>query len=441
MIGYNSYSLSRRSMLMFGFTLGCAINRSGPVHSQPLPIVAWGDSLTQGGYPALAGALFSPPRTIVNKGIGGQGTYSIAARQGGRPITVTVSGNAIPARQDWVRSWDFETSTEGWHGNGITHSDGKLFSTVTGTPQGMTLDLGRSLAQGRLFTVEFDITVPTGMIVRCSGINSGVWAANNGAGVNGFEVTTSGRYRATLYAGNTGGNPATMPSLGFLTVGASAPGTFAMDKVVMTIPPVAADYAVAITARNNNILTQGGSFAGTSPGTLAGVHGTMTTDSNGNWTFTRDAMGPAVPCPAGSRFIPDEAVSYRDHTAWLWAGNNGIADAATAAAAKADIAAMIAHLGHDRYLVASVIVSSDHPAARVAVLQQMNADLAALYGSRFVDVYGKLRAAGNGSAEDNGDIAAGYIPRSLRTDGIHLNATGNAVTAQAIHEAHQRMGW
>ncbi|MDI3259703.1 MAG: SGNH/GDSL hydrolase family protein [Sinobacteraceae bacterium] len=66
-------------------------------------IDAWGDSLTAGygatgnggPYPYRLGLLVG--KSIGNYGIGGQTSTQIAARQGGAPALVTVSGGAIPA--------------------------------------------------------------------------------------------------------------------------------------------------------------------------------------------------------------------------------------------------------------------------------------------------------------------------------------------------------
>jgi lysophospholipase L1-like esterase len=69
---------------------------------QPGTAVCWGDSLTQGGedgsgvtYETALASLLSI--TLANKGIGGQTSTMIAARQGGYVPQLTVSGNAIPA--------------------------------------------------------------------------------------------------------------------------------------------------------------------------------------------------------------------------------------------------------------------------------------------------------------------------------------------------------
>lgn len=68
-------------------------------------IVAYGDSLTKATgaslasktYPSAAASRLSTLRIPFNRGIGGQTSTQIAARQGGRDIVVTVSGNSIPA--------------------------------------------------------------------------------------------------------------------------------------------------------------------------------------------------------------------------------------------------------------------------------------------------------------------------------------------------------
>jgi len=66
-------------------------------------IYAWGDSRTAGAgdsipyrFPEFLAALVSP-MTSVNKGIGGQTSIMISARQGGWPLLLSVTDNTIPA--------------------------------------------------------------------------------------------------------------------------------------------------------------------------------------------------------------------------------------------------------------------------------------------------------------------------------------------------------
>lgn len=266
-------------------------------------IVAWGDSLTASAnvttegarYPTVAARAYSPERSILNLGIGGQTSTQIAARMGAQPIACTVSANQIPA---------------------------------TGS--------------------------------------------------------------------------------------------------------------VAVTAKTINVLFGSGNFYGVQMGWLAGVYGTMSTDAAGNWTFTRATPGAVTACPAGTVFIPELGVRTRNRVQWLWLGRN---DAQSGYTVEGDIAAAVASLGHNRYLIGAILTGAGDSPAGIAEIQARNAALVATYGSRFVDVYAALRAANNGSANDLADLAAGYIPRSLRSDGIHLNDAGYAVVAATFKAANDVMGW
>lgn len=67
---------------------------------------AWGDSKTAGTggtpYPTQLGALIGPAFTVNNYGIGGQKSTQIAMRMGARPIYLSLSGDAIPAKDGTV---------------------------------------------------------------------------------------------------------------------------------------------------------------------------------------------------------------------------------------------------------------------------------------------------------------------------------------------------
>src|SRR5690606_37503257 len=57
-------------------------------------IVCWGDSLTTSSYPRFLAKLTG--RTVTNRGVGGNTSAQIAARQGGRPTYVKLAGGRIP---------------------------------------------------------------------------------------------------------------------------------------------------------------------------------------------------------------------------------------------------------------------------------------------------------------------------------------------------------
>lgn len=201
---------------------------------------------------------------------------------------------------------------------------------------------------------------------------------------------------------------------------------------------IPAEGNVAVTGKTINVLVDSGNFTGIQTGWLAGVYGNMSTDADGNWTFTRASPGGVTACPSGTAFVPELALRTRNRIQWLWLGRNGAQDGYTV---EGDIAAAASSIGHTRYLVGSVLPAAGDSPGDIAACQALNATLAASYGARFVDVYAALSAAGNGTAEDLADLAADYIPRSLRSDTVHLNDTGNAVVAATFKAANDALGW
>jgi hypothetical protein len=397
------------------------------------PIVAWGDSLTRSTgassaaarYPAIAANLFDPQRVVLNRGIGGQTSTQIAARQGGIPIAVTVEGNAIPALRKW--HWDFSEGIGGWYPRpttdaaALTIEGADLLIAGKGGPQGGAqcwLDVAEGLAAGTAWKVELDMSgagsmqvglvstiTPDGSSGAGSWVSGGSGVASSGTGVSvSGTLTAEGATTLALYIG-TSTNTVRVANLAF-TVG----------------------RPVAVTQKSVNVLVDSGNFSGSLPGTLAGVHGMMSTDASGNWTFVRDEEGEEIECPPGTPFIPNEAISLREHTAWIWAGRNNSGNPETV---KADIAAMVAHLGHGRYLVGGILNSETEVAGSPAhaAIQTLNDDLAALYGPRFLDIRSALIAAGD-PVEDAADIENDVIPASLRSDAIHLNDAGYGVVAR-----------
>jgi hypothetical protein len=198
-----------------------------------------------------------------------------------------------------------------------------------------------------------------------------------------------------------------------------------------------ASGAVAICDKSVNAIAGSGGYAGSLRGWLAGVEGTMSSDASGNWSFVRKTAGAALSVPANARFLPAWGKYLRGHTAWLWMGRNGAQAGYTV---LADIAAAVASLGHTRYLVGAILPSTADSGASVAQLGVLNGQLESTYGERFVNLMAELRSAASG-ADDASDVAAGFVPRSLRSDHLHLNDSGYALVAQAFYGAHLAMGW
>ncbi len=172
-------------------------------------------------------------------------------------------------------------------------------------------------------------------------------------------------------------------------------------------------------------------------GALCEVRGTLSAQPR-RWTFARTTPGAQAPCPPDSPFAPDVSAVTRSGTVWLWLGRNGADPGRTI---EADIAAAVASLGHDRYLVAPVLTAGTDSDAALADIAATNARLKATYGDRFVDLLPLLLAAGSGSPDDDADIARGIVPRSLRWDFVHLTRQGNEIVAKAFADATGRLSF
>lgn len=137
------------------------------------------------------------------------------------------------------------------------------------------------------------------------------------------------------------------------------------------------------------------------------------------------------------------------HTTLIWTGHNNFSDAANGYAqdgidVKASIASIIASLPHSRYLVLSVIIGPDLvgiaglPA--LTMRKQVNSDLAALYGSRFLD---NSITFSTYDPSDSSAIANGWMTATLGQEASvhHLNATGTALLAGLIAKRLNNLGY
>ncbi|MCX6703403.1 MAG: GDSL-type esterase/lipase family protein [Candidatus Zambryskibacteria bacterium] len=132
------------------------------------------------------------------------------------------------------------------------------------------------------------------------------------------------------------------------------------------------------------------------------------------------------------RMIADNV--RRDWGTIIWVGRNNYSDPVTV---KADIAAMVASLGHTRYLVLSILNGTGElsGSAKYNTIIQLNNDLATIYGSHYVDVRSYLVSQYNsGIPQDVTDRANDVPPSSLRSDSLHLNAAGYTAVANKVYQ-------
>jgi hypothetical protein len=131
------------------------------------------------------------------------------------------------------------------------------------------------------------------------------------------------------------------------------------------------------------------------------------------------------------------ATSLHGRNIVIWAGRNNYASPATV---LADIAAMVAAIPHQRYLVLSIANSTSElsgSAGHTDILA-LNASLASTYGAHYFDIRGWLISNGLSDAgitptsQDNTDIGNDVPPSSLRSDSLHLNTSGGGVVARKV---------
>jgi hypothetical protein len=261
--------------------------------------------------------------------------------------------------------------------------------------------------------------------------SGGSWATTTLEGEPTWAIIRSGHYELVFTSGNLAtGNPS-CHAITFVSSGSHV--TWSLDSIVLEWGDESPQ--VEILSQSIDAL-QGSGGSSSIAGTLAGVAGILTADSGAGWRFTRGGRGDAVAVSYRTPFIPADAVS-RD-VQWLWAGRN---NADTPGVVLADIGAMAAGASRARYLIGSILPSTDDLPRTRESIDAINAALATGYHQRYVDLLGALIAAASQTVGDQQDAAAGLVPRSLRADGLHLNDQGYAVVAAAWVSATMAMGW
>ena len=213
----------------------------------------------------------------------------------------------------------------------------------------------------------------------------------------------------------------------------------------VTIPAQVADVDVQIENGDGGwdmLLVFGD--AGINPCTIAGVEGKLWIDSvTGQRKFTRSQAGEEVVL---TERTPIKTFAMRDKRPddilVIFTGSN---DDPTPKTVKNIIAVqrdMIAYAGVDRYVIIGLTCKRKMP-----MTAEVNEVLAKEYGEHFLDVRKDLLEHGlqdsgiEPTAEDQADIAGGYIPRSLLSDDIHGNAAFYTVIGEALYQKMQEMNY
>ncbi|MFC4138693.1 MULTISPECIES: hypothetical protein [unclassified Microbacterium] len=157
-------------------------------------------------------------------------------------------------------------------------------------------------------------------------------------------------------------------------------------------------------------------------------------DVAGEYVFVAD--DESRPPRAGRAvFIPDVRDAHLSGIGVLWVGRNNFRDMGTVIE---DLAAMIARLKTDRFLVLTVLHGEDDPPRSTSGrdITALNAVISATWTDRVLDVDGELRRIHAAPGE-----MASVVPARIRKDAVHLTAEGQATVSELIAAACRQRGW
>jgi lysophospholipase L1-like esterase len=170
-------------------------------------------------------------------------------------------------------------------------------------------------------------------------------------------------------------------------------------------------------------------------GTIAGVSGLVTL-SGSTYTFNVLNGTTTVSTSGAVPFIPSVG-SLNSGTVILWEGRN---NSGSVSQVESDIAASVAALPSNRYLILSVEngASEGTGTGTYTNITTINSYLAATYPGHYLDTreylvqHGLTDAGITPTSQDTTDISNDIPPTSLRADNIHLNDAGYKVVAAQV---------
>ncbi len=357
-------------------------------------------------------------------------------------LVLTPGTGEIPAyRPEAVVISRFDEGMAGWSSRNQGGHTGPLFlqagKLITanddgGALRGCELEIA-PVPQGKTIRVAFDLEFVSGAgQIQIGGLQAagGSWATTTREGDPTWPISTAGHHELIFTSGNGAFGNINCAAIAFLASGSLL--SWSLDNVLVSSGDD--DPQVEVAYASMDALYGTSSIAGT----ILETSGVITKVSNGQLYFTRTGEGGAISVAYGTAFKPEDAMALRHDVQWIWAGRNNATDRETV---LSDIAAMAFAVAGNRFLVGSVLPSAADGTDIRQAIADLNADLAVRYGSRYVDLHAALVAAANITTGDQADIAAGLVPRSLRSDGLHLNDAGYAVVAAAWVDATLAMRW
>lgn len=186
-------------------------------------------------------------------------------------------------------------------------------------------------------------------------------------------------------------------------------------------------------------------------GILNGVPGKYIHTTGGNINFVRDYEGAsAVKVKPNTKLLPDPYYNPQ-HCQILWCGKNDFyyAYPNVVSGITDNYDGMISKIPHDYWIVLGETYSSGDTEGSTnrGYVDSINAYLLATYPDNYIDIQTELVENGlaleniTPTAQDEEDIAGGFIPSSLMYDNTHPNQYGRKAIAKIIYRWILEKGW
>lgn len=292
---------------------------------------------------------------------------------------------------------------------------------------------GGNLNVGDATTTRSNLGLPYASVSQNDWYNITAWGDSITAGnEDGTGVTYPNQLAADIpgsVVNNEGVGGQTSTQIGVREGGVSTTATVSGGTI-----PSSGSVTVTFPTGYEPVTSQGPSPG--AYGTIAGVYGLVTL-SGSIYTFNVLNGTTTVSVSGAVRFIPNTG-SLNNGTVIIWAGRN---NSGSPSQVESDIAAMVAALPSNRYLILSILNAQGEGSGTGAYsnITTINNYLASTYPGHYFDireylVQNGLAAAGlTATASDTADVASDVVPYSLSYAGsVHLNAAGYTVVAEQV---------
>lgn len=210
---------------------------------------------------------------------------------------------------------------------------------------------------------------------------------------------------------------------------------------------IPATAAVTVTGQRPDQLAFGG-YTGLKNrriyGWLADRYGYLQNPTDiGSMVFTPTDGADTATTVSGRQWFQGDMDDYLNRIVTIWMGANDLGEETPEQIVRL-VRSMVARVPHGRVMVFTITGRSTFKTETAAVNAALLAAFSGLVFNTTAALTAPQAATDAGitfTAQDNTDIAAGIIPSSFRSDGVHLNANGAYALARAVHREAVARGY